>query len=84
MCLMSSRLKDDDIEAEARSMIRKRIQDTGWYPRASKEERQRLIEQDVELHWHLLLHEAARQLVDKEAQQVPHSTTPSALSRAGM
>ena len=65
---MSSRLKDDDIEAEARSIIRKRIQDVGWYPRASKEERKRLIEQDVDRHWHLLLHEAARRLADKEAQ----------------
>jgi hypothetical protein len=65
---MSTRPSDEDIEAEARSMIRERIQDAGWYPHVSKEERKRLIEQDVERHWHLLLHEAARQLADKAAQ----------------
>jgi hypothetical protein len=62
---MSSPPSDDDIEAVARSMIRKRIQDSGWYPHASKEERNRLIARDVERSWHLMIQEAAKQLADR-------------------
>lgn len=65
---MAVTLRDDDIVAEARSLIRERIQESGWYPNFSREERSRLIEQDVERHWHLMIKEATRRLCETSTQ----------------
>jgi hypothetical protein len=55
-------IRDDEIEAEARTLIRDAIERSGWYPDLPKEKRQERIEQDVELHWHLMLPEARKRL----------------------
>jgi hypothetical protein len=38
------------------------IERSGWYPTLRKEERELLIEQDVDRHWHLMLSEARKRV----------------------
>jgi len=61
---MATALHDEEIEAEARAILREAIWRSGWYPALSEEERQDAIERDVELHWPLMLKEAARRVLD--------------------
>lgn len=49
-----------DIEAEARVLLRKQIQDSAWYPNLRKKERLERIEQDVDRHWHLMIADAVK------------------------
>jgi predicted type IV restriction endonuclease len=65
---MSATLRDEDIETEARTLIRERIQNSGWYPSLHGNERRRRIEEDVDRHWHLMIKEAARRLAEGLAQ----------------
>jgi hypothetical protein len=55
-------MRDEDIEAEARTMLREAIQHSGWYSYLPEEERNRRIEQDVEAHWPLMLADARKRL----------------------
>jgi hypothetical protein len=55
-------LHDKEIEARARAMLRETIERSGWYPTLRGEERKRLIERDVERHWHLMTAEARKAL----------------------
>jgi hypothetical protein len=55
-------IRDDQIEAEARAILRETIQRSGWYPGVSKAVRAQLIEQDVDRHWHLMKNDAMRRL----------------------
>jgi hypothetical protein len=55
-------IRDDEIEAEARAIMRKMIEESGWYPMLSGEQRQKRIEQDVEMHWDLVRWEAVQRL----------------------
>jgi hypothetical protein len=57
-----SQLRDEDIEAEARAILRETIERSGWYPELRGEDRRRRIEQDVEQHWHLMRAEAVKRL----------------------
>lgn len=43
-----SPLRDDEIEAEARAMVRRMIEESGWYPALRGEFRQKRIEQNVD------------------------------------
>lgn len=54
--------RDHDVEALAREMLRRTILKSGWYPALSGDERQRRINRDVDLHWHLMLSEAQKEL----------------------
>jgi hypothetical protein len=65
---MSATLRSEEIEAEARSLTRERIQNSGWYPGLRGDERTRRIEEDVDRHWHLMIKEAARRLAEGSAQ----------------
>jgi hypothetical protein len=53
---------DDEIEAEARAMMREAIGRSGWYPNLREKEREILIVQDVDRHWHLMIEEARKRL----------------------
>jgi hypothetical protein len=53
---------DDEIEAEARAMVRRMIESSGWYPALRGEFRQARIDQDVERMWHLMLADARKRL----------------------
>lgn len=55
-------LRDEEIEAEARALLRETILRSGWYPGLRKEDRDRRIEQDVDRHWHLMRDEAVKRL----------------------
>jgi hypothetical protein len=59
---MVTTLHDEEIEAEARAMMRETIERSGWYPTLRKKERELLIEQDVDRHWHLMLSEARKRV----------------------
>jgi hypothetical protein len=62
---MSFELSDAEVEAEARSLLRKTILNSGWYPELSKKDRQKRIEEDVERYWHLMIKEASQVLNDR-------------------
>jgi hypothetical protein len=55
-------INDDAIEAEARSLLRKQLWDSAWYPNLSAAKRKAQIEQDVERYWHLKVTEAGQAL----------------------
>jgi hypothetical protein len=55
----------DQVEAEARALLKEAIERSGWYPILSPEERGRRIEQDVERYWPIMTQEAARRLLDR-------------------
>jgi len=57
-----SPITDEDVEAEARAMIRETIERSGWYPSLPREFREERIEQDVEQHWHLMVDQARKRL----------------------
>jgi hypothetical protein len=58
--------RDHDVEALAREMLRQTILKSGWYPALKGEERQRRINRDVDLHWHLMLSEAQKRLGQRQ------------------
>ncbi len=59
---MADRFRDKEIEAEARAILREMIERSGWYPALRKAEREKLIERDIEYHWHLMRTEAVKRL----------------------
>lgn len=54
--------RDDEIEAEARALLRETIERSGWYPELRGEWRTQRIEQDVERLWHLMIEDARKRL----------------------
>jgi hypothetical protein len=62
---------NDDVEIEARIMLRDMIERTAWFHHGMTEEQRRhSIEQDVDRHWPLLASDAAKRLVARVAQDV--------------
>ncbi len=59
----------DAIEAEARAILRARIEASPWYPNLSEEDRSERIAHDVECYWPTMVHEAAKRLADRFAAQ---------------
>jgi len=55
-------VRDEEIEAEARAMLRETIQRSGWYRSLPEEERNKRIEQDVDQNWPMMLQEARKRL----------------------
>jgi hypothetical protein len=55
-------IQEQQIEAEARAMMRATIEKSGWYPSLRGAARALRIEQDVDLHWHLMVPEAQKRL----------------------
>jgi hypothetical protein len=58
-------LGPEQIEAEARAILWRRIERLGWFPGLSEEERRERIAQDVELYWPTMVQEAAHSLLDR-------------------
>ena len=70
-----SEITDDQIEAEARAMMRDTIERSGWYPLLQGKWRQERIDQDVERHWHLMINEARKRVVARaraREEEPPH------------
>jgi hypothetical protein len=62
---------NDEVEIEARIMLREMIERTAWFHhRMSREQRQDTIEQDIDRHWPLFVSDAAQRLVDRVTQDV--------------
>ena len=53
------------IEVEARRILREKIKRMPWHAGLTPEERQHRIEADVDRWWHLEIEEAARRLLSK-------------------
>jgi hypothetical protein len=62
-------IRDEQLEAEARTMMRATIEKSGWYPSLQGATRQRRIEQDVDLHWRLMLPKARERLDQCRSRQ---------------
>ena len=62
-------IRDEQIEAEARAMMRATIEKSGWYPNLQGAALQRRIQQDVDLHWHLMLPKVREGLEQAEAMK---------------
>jgi hypothetical protein len=59
-------IRDEQIEVEARAILRESIERSGWYSALRKKEREKLIQQDVERHWHLMIRDAVKQLEQRQ------------------
>ncbi len=53
---------DDEVIALAKALLRQTILASGWYPSLPDAERQKRIDQDVDLHWHLMMADARKRL----------------------
>jgi hypothetical protein len=62
-------ISNDDVEFEARAMLREMIERTAWFHHGMTEkQRQAAIEEDVDRHWPLVARDAAKRLVDRMVQ----------------
>jgi hypothetical protein len=62
-------IRNEDIEHEARAMLRERIERTPWFQNGmTKKQRQVAIEREVDRIWHLFISDAAQRLADRAAQ----------------
>jgi len=59
----------DNVEKEARRLLRARIERLPWYPRLSPSEREAAIKADVDRYWRIMQPEALQPL------QASHVTT---------
>ena len=57
----------DELEVEARAILREQIARSPWFCGSGDEERLERIEQEVDLWWHLMIREAATRLIDRAA-----------------
>jgi hypothetical protein len=58
-------LRDEDIEAEARALLRETIERSGWYQTLRRAEREKRIEADVDQHWSLMIPDAMKRLEER-------------------
>jgi hypothetical protein len=59
-------ISNDDVELEARAMLRELIDRTAWFHHGmTQEQREMAIDQDVDRHWPLLAPDAAKRLIDR-------------------
>ena len=62
-------VRNEDIEHEARTMLRERIERTPWFQNGmTRKQRQAAIEREVDRTWHLFIFDAAQRLIDRAAQ----------------
>jgi hypothetical protein len=58
--------RDEEIEAEARALLRETIQRSHWYSSLPEERRRELIEQDVDRHWPVMIQDARKRLEQRQ------------------
>ena len=62
-------ISNEDIEHEARAMLRARIEQTPWFQHGmTRKQRQAAIDREVDRTWHLFIFDAAQRLIDRAAQ----------------
>ncbi len=57
---------DEEVIALAKAILRRTILASGWYPSLRDADRQRRIDQDVDLHWPLMLRDARKRLEEEQ------------------
>ncbi len=63
-------IRNEDIEHDARAMLRERIERTPWFKnRMTVKQRQAAIEREVDRIWHLFIFDALQRLVERAAQE---------------
>ena len=70
-------IRDELIEAEARAIMRAAIEKSGWYPRLQGAVRQRRIDQDVDLNWHLMLPQVRERLEQRNGREALEAVAQS-------
>ncbi len=56
----------EQVEAEARALLRERIERTPWFQHGTTpEQRQAAIDHELDRWWHLMIDEAVRRLVER-------------------
>jgi len=58
--------RDDEIEAEARALLRETIQRSRWYSSMPEEKRRELIDGDVDRHWPIMIQDARKRLEQRQ------------------
>ncbi len=62
-------IRNEDIEIEARAMLRERIERTPWFQNGmTRKQRQVAIEREVDRTWHLFIFDAVQRLIDRATQ----------------
>ncbi len=61
-------ISNQDIEAEARALLRKQLQESAWYPWMKEADRRKRIEEDVDQYWYVKVAEASQRLLDGVAR----------------
>ena len=62
-------IRNEDIEIEARAMLRERIERTPWFQNGmTRKLRQAAIEREVDRTWHLFIFDAVQRLIDRTVQ----------------
>jgi hypothetical protein len=62
-------IRNEDIEIEARAMLRERIERTPWFQNGmTRKQRQAAIEREVDRTWHLFIFDAVQRLIDRTVQ----------------
>ncbi|MBL0407128.1 hypothetical protein JKG68_24650 [Microvirga aerilata] len=74
-------IRDELIEAEARAMMRAAIEKSGWYSSLQGIARQRRIEKDIDLHWHLMLPQARERLEQRNGGEALETEVQSKMLR---
>jgi hypothetical protein len=59
-------IPDEEVIAMAKAILRQTILKSGWYPSLSDTDRQKRIDQDVDLHWPLMLRDARKRLEEEQ------------------
>ncbi len=59
-------ISDDEIIALAKALLRQTILASGWYPSLRDADREKRIDQDVDLHWPLMLRDARKRLEEQD------------------
>ncbi len=57
---------DEEVIALAKAILRKTILASGWYPSLRDADREKRIDQDVDLHWPLMLRDARKRLEEEQ------------------
>ncbi len=72
-------ISNKDIEAEARDLLRKQIQESAWYPWMKEADRRKRIDEDVNRYWYVKVSEASRKLLDGSGVGLPHVGDPGVM-----
>ncbi len=59
-------IDDDELVALAKALLRQTILASGWYPSLPEADREKRIDQDVDLHWPLMLRDARKRLEEEQ------------------